>query len=112
MNVTEIIITLLSTGFLFTLIDSIRYRKQNKAIKTSEATDADTSAQERQINLAKLYYDKVLEITEKSATQSQNNQELILSSIKDLDGRIDNIERYLNGGYHNWLASEHFTQTA
>ena len=104
MDWSTIIITALSTGFIFTLIGMIIYRKENKIIKQSEAADADTESQEKRINLAELYYDKVLEITEKTASQTQSNQELIISSIKELDGRIDNIERYLNGNYHKWLA--------
>lgn len=106
MDWNTIIITALSTSFIFTLAGMILYRKENKIIKQSEAANADTESQEKQINLAKLYYDKVLEITEKSASQAQSNQELIISSIKELDGRIDNIERYLNGNYHKWLADE------
>lgn len=104
MDWSTIIITALSTGFIFTLVGMIIYRKENKIIKQSEAADADTESQEKRINLAELYYDKVLEITEKTASQTQSNQELIISSIKELDGRIDNIERYLNGNYHKWLA--------
>lgn len=104
MDWSTIIITALSTGFIFTLVGMIIYRKENKIIKQSEASDADTESQEKRINLAELYYDKVLEITEKTASQTQSNQELIISSIKGLDGRIDNIEGYLNGNYHKWLA--------
>src|SRR5574344_815983 len=104
MDWSTIIITALSTGFIFTLVGMIIYRKENKIIKQSEAADADTESQEKRINLAELYYDKVLEITEKTASQTQSNQELIISSIKELDGRIDNIEKYLNGNYHTWLA--------
>lgn len=106
MDWNTIIITALSTGFIFTLIGMIIYRKENKIIKQSEAADADTESQEKRINLAELYYDKVLEITEKSATQTQSNQELIISNIKELVGRIDNIEKYLNGNYHKWLVDK------
>src|SRR5574344_2892397 len=106
MDWSTIIITALSTGFIFTLVGMIIYRKENKIIKQSEAADADTESQEKRINLAELYYDKVLEITEKTASQTQSNYELIISSIKGLDGRIDNMERYLNGNYHKWLVDK------
>ena len=73
MDWSKIIIKELYNGFIFNMVGMIIYRKENKIIKQSEDSDVDTESQEKRINLAELYYDKVLEIIEKTDYQNQSN---------------------------------------
>lgn len=115
-----IISIVFGSGFLFTLIEFIRYRKENKKLKEAEAKkaaasaqDADTESQEKQINLAEIFYKKMLAMTEELSNKSEVNQTKILKKMDNLDERLDrievqnaNIEEYLNGPYHEYLAKK------
>lgn len=120
MDWTTIITTVISCGCVFTLYETIRYRKENKSIKGAEATNADTEAQEKKMDLAEMYLQKVMALTESNnekvasfAQMSNDNQAKILTKLDSLDERTDaqemqlrNIEAYLNGNYHKWLADQ------
>lgn len=99
MDWTSLIATIVSTGFLISLYEIIRYRKENKKIKESEAELADSNAQERQMDLAEKYLEKVLALTEKSSGDSTK----ILEAIESMDKRLSYIENYLDGPYKEWV---------
>lgn len=119
MDWTTITLTAMSTGFIFSLYEAIRFRKENKILKSAEATNASTDSQEKQLDLVKHFYDLVKEVTDESARQSQDNQIKIIESIDGLDKRLDkidvkvsNLEEYLNGEYHSWLSQKEKKQKA
>ena len=98
------------------VISAIWYRKQNKTIKNSEATQADVEAQKSQIDLANKYRDEMLNMVQmvKEANEKNfTNQDEIIRMLGKLDNRIGKLEtnygyvqEYLNGGYHNFLAEK------
>lgn len=107
MDWTQIIMVVLSGTTIGGIVEAVRYRRQNKKIKQAEATNADTDAQEKQISLAELYLEKVMKLTE----TGNDNQRQMLEKLDIIDRRTDkqelqlnNIEEYLNGNYHQWLA--------
>lgn len=102
----------ISSGLVLTIVEvvkSIRNRREDKKIKQAEATTADTEAQEKQMSLAEMYLEKVLKLTE----TGNDNQRQMMEKLDIIDNRTDkqeiqigNIEEYLNGNYHNWLAEK------
>lgn len=108
-NLLNIVI---SSGLVVTIVEvvkSIRNRHEDKKIKQAEATTADTEAQEKQMSLAEMYLEKVLALTE----TGNDNQRQMMEKLDTIDRRTDkqeiqigNIEEYLNGNYHNWLAEK------
>lgn len=98
MDWTSIILALLGGTSVAGIVEAVRYRRQNMKLKDAEATTADTEAQEKQMNLAESYLEKVLALTEKGNV----NQDEIIRRLEALDGRIDNIEAYLNGEFKDW----------
>ena len=98
MDWTSIILALLGGTSVAGIFEAVRYRRQNMKLKDAEATTADTEAQEKQMNLAESYLEKVLALTEKGNA----NQDEMIKRLDTLDGRIDNIEAYLNGEFKDW----------
>ena len=98
MDWTSIILALLGGTSVAGIFEAVRYRRQNLKLKDAEATTADTEAQEKQMNLAESYLEKVLALTEKGNA----NQDEMIRRLETLDGRIDNIEAYLNGEFKDW----------
>lgn len=123
MDITEILTFVFGGTSLVTLIEVVRYRKQDKRqreaeakIKEREADDAGTSAQAKQIDLADKYFDGMLAMMEKlrdSQERGTLNQDKMLDMLNVIDRRIDNMElrigdmeAYLNGKYHAFLAEK------
>lgn len=109
MDWTAIILALIGGGSIGGAITAVVNRRANKKIKDSEATNADTEAQEKQMSLAELYLEKVLKLTEEGG----DNQRQMMDKLDIIDRRTDkqdlqisNIEEYLNGNYHQWLANK------
>ncbi len=85
------------------------FRKENKALKKNEVKVSDVDTQKQQIDLAELYKDKVLELMEQvSAKQDagNENQGRILEKLDRVEDKVNDIETYLNGPYHQWLADK------
>lgn len=111
-----IITTLISGGFLFTLYETIKYRKQNNTIKSSQATQSNVEAQKAEIELGNLYKEemlKVIDLLKKSQTENTGNQEEMKKMLTLIDKRVDNMEvllaavvKYLNGNFQQFLAEE------
>lgn len=111
-----IITTLISGGFLFTLYETIKFRKQNTTIKSSQATQSNVEAQKAEIELGNLYKDemlKVIDLLKKSQTENTGNQEEMKKMLTLIDKRVDNMEvllaavvKYLNGNFQQFLAEE------
>ena len=116
MDWNAIIMMLLGGTTVGGVISAIWYRKQNKTIKNSEATQADVEAQKSQIDLANKYRDEMLNMVQmvKEANEKNfTNQDEIIRMLGKLDNRIGKLEtnygyvqEYLNGGYHNFLAEK------
>lgn len=89
------------------IVGFIVYRKQNKRLKDNEVKASDVDTQRQQIELAELYKDKVLEligqVSEKQDTGNEN-QKRILDKLDRVEDKVGDIETYLNGPYHQWLA--------
>lgn len=95
----EIAVTLIGIVLSVEFINNIRFRKSMKRMKANEATDSDTATQEKQINLAELYLDKVMKLTEGGFEQ-------LGQKVDNLTARLGNIEEYLNGDYQRYLMSK------
>ena len=125
MDITEILAFVFGGTSLITLIEIVRYRKQDKRqreaeakakIKEREAEDAGTSAQAKQIDLADKYFDGMLAMMEKMRDSQERgtlNQDKMLEVLNGIDRRTDSmevrisdIEAYLNGNYHAFLTEK------
>lgn len=94
---------------LVAIIGWLIYRKENRKLKQNEVKVSDVDAQKQQIDLAEMYKDKVLElIGQVSAKQDagNENQGRILEKLDRLEDKVEGIETYLNGPYHQWLADK------
>ena len=98
------------------IVSAIWYRRQNRKIKESEATQADVEAQKSEIDLASKYRDEMLNMMQmvKDANEKNfTNQDEIIRRLGKLDERIEALEinygymqENLNGGYHKFLADK------
>ena len=86
-------------------------------LKNNEVKKDDAETQEKQMNLAELYKDKVLDLIEqvsKKQDSGNHNQTRILQKLDTLDSRTDGIESrlgdvvvYLNGDFQDFLKRQH-----
>lgn len=116
MDWNAIIMMLLGGTTVGGIVSSIWYRKQNKTIKQSEATQADVEAQKAQIDLANKYRDEMLAMVNMVKEANEKNfinQDQILKKLDRLDERVEglevnygNLEEWANGGYHQFLAEK------
>lgn len=105
MDITEIVIALLSGTTLGGIVEAIRYRRQNKKLKENEVKVSDVETQREQINLAEDYMQKVMELSERTYQATLKNgtdNESIMSKIDEVVAEQRNIVAYLNGGYQEF----------
>lgn len=118
-----IIIDVLSVTSLISIIAMIRFWRQNKKLKDnevklkdSEVVQSNVEAQKSEISLANLYKEemlKVINLLKESETKNLGNQKEMMVALKNLDNRMErmelkvgDIESYLNGPYHRYLADK------
>ena len=119
---TSIVIDALSITSVLAIVQAIRFWKQNKKLKNNEVKKDDIETQKAEIDLANLYKEemlKVIELLKSSQSESMGNQKEILKRLVTLDERLekvelnmDNVEEYLNGHYHEWLAAKEIAKKA
>ena len=119
---TSIVIDALSITSVLAIVQAIRFWKQNKKLKNNEVKKDDIETQKAEIDLANLYKEemlKVIELLKSSQSESMGNQKEILKRLVTLDERLekvelnmDNMEEYLNGHYHEWLAAKEIAKKA
>lgn len=122
MELTNIIMALLGGTSFLSVAAAIIYRKQNKALKNNEVKKDNAETQEKEINLAELYKDKMLTLIEQVSQKQDSgnaNQEVMLRKIEKLDGRMDAVDNrlsdvvsYLNGGFQEYLERNHQPEPA
>ena len=123
MDWTQIILALLGGTTVGGVVEAIRYRNANKRLKESEVAEKETATQSAQIDLADKYFNGMLELLEKvklSQDKGEQSQSQILERLvvlndrtKQLEGhyarlddKLDKVERYLNGPFHEWQLAE------
>lgn len=116
MDWNAIIMMLLGGTTVGGVVSAIWYRKQNKTIKESEATQADVEAQKAEIDLANKYRDEMLNmmnVVKEANEKNFTNQDEIIKGLRRLDERMEqmeikvgDIESYLNGPYHQYIAEK------
>lgn len=116
MDWNSIVIDALSVTSILSIVGLIRFWNQNKKLKNNEVTKDDVETQKAEIDLANLYKEemlKVIELLKSSQTENNDNQEKMIEKLDTLDARLEkveikmtDIETYLNGPYHKWLASQ------
>ena len=116
MDWTSIITTVISCGFIFSLLNWIRDRKSDKKIKTNEAAVSDIETQKAKMDLVVKFRDEMVsmvDIVKQANEKNFSNQDQIIEKLSRMDERLENvelrmgyIEEYLNGNYHQWLASK------
>lgn len=120
MDWNSILIDALSVTSILSVIGLIRFWKQNKKLKNNEVKKDDVETQKAEIDLANLYKEemlKVIDLLKTSQSESTENQEKIINKLENMNTRlgnveikIDSIETYLNGPYHQWLADKQMTK--
>ena len=85
-------------------------------IENNEVKKDDVETQKAEIDLANLYKEemlKVIELLKESQSENSGNQEKMIGKLDNLDTRLEkmeiklsDVEEYLNGPYHQWLASK------
>lgn len=116
MDWNSVLIDALSVTSILSIIGLIRFWKQSKKLKNNEVKKDDVETQKAEIDLANLYKEemlKVIELLKSSQSESNENQKSIIHKLENMDTRLENveikmdgIETYLNGPYHEWLASQ------
>lgn len=114
MDINTLIMTVVCFLFSWETINNIRYRREDKKLKKNKVKQSDVNTQKEEIELSNLYKDNMLKMMEQFAQKQDNgnaNQEKILNKLDTIDTRlenveikVDNLETYLNGPYHEWLA--------
>ena len=110
MEWTEIILALLSGTTVASVVEAIRFRKQNKELKTIEVKKADVESQREQMDLASDYLAKVKELSELNYQATLRNgmdNGQIITEIKKLADRVGDIEGCLNGKLVNYKKEKH-----
>lgn len=116
MDWNSIVIDALSVTSILSIVGLIRFWNQNKKLKNNEVTKDDVETQKAEIDLANLYKEemlKVIELLKESQSENNGNQEKMINKLDNLDTRLEkmelklsDVEEYLNGPYHQWLASK------
>lgn len=116
MDWNSIVIDALSVTSILSIVGLIRFWNQNKKLKNNEVTKDDVETQKAEIDLANLYKEemlKVIELLKESQSENSGNQEKMINKLDNLDTRLEkmelklsDVEEYLNGPYHQWLASK------
>ena len=95
MDLTTILMALLSGTSIGGIVEAIRYRQMNKKMKENEAIQSTVETQEKEINLANLYKQEMLKLLEQmKQNQSENvgNQKEMMERLVNLDKRLDGLE--------------------
>lgn len=120
--ITAFIGVLFGGGFI-ELLNWVLFIKPNKRqkeaeteLKENEVSDASTDTLMKQMNVADQYFEgmmKMLEQVKTSQDRGNVNQEEMIEKLNVMDKRMDkmeinlgNLEAYLNGPYHAWLADK------
>lgn len=109
MELSEILNIIFGGTSVVAVIAWLYFRKENKALKKNEVKVSDVDTQKQQIELAELYKDKVLELIGQVSEKQDSgnaNQQRILEKLDRLEDKVEGIETYLNGPYHQWLAEK------
>ena len=111
MELTEILMMLLSGTTVGGIASAIVYRRQNKKLKENEVKKDDVETQREQINLADEYLKKVLELSEQNyhavVSNGRDNKEII-EKIDAVAEEQKHIIQYLNGDYQDFLERNGF----
>jgi hypothetical protein len=113
MDWISLISSVVSCGFVLTTIEAIKYRRQNSRIKDAEARKNEADAidkendnkidaieiQQKQMNLADDYMERVLKLTEVNGGKMDE----VISKINSMENEVKNIVSYLNGGYKEYV---------
>lgn len=111
-----ILIDVLSVTSILSIIAVVRFWKQNKKLKDnevkindSEVAQSNVEAQKAEIDLANKYRDEMLNMVQivKDANEKNfTNQDEIMRSLTRLETKVGDIESYLNGPYHQYIADK------
>lgn len=107
MELSEILNIIFGGTSVVAVIAWLYFRKENKALKKNEVKVSDVDAQKQQMDLAEMYKDKVLELIGQVSEKQDSgnaNQKRILEKLDRVEDKVGDIETYLNGPYHQWLA--------
>lgn len=132
LDINAIIMMLLSGTTVGGIVSAIWYRKQNKTIKQSEATQASVEAQKAQIELGELFTQKAAEMfkqmqelqeqtllaTKKNGIDNESiikeleavkaEQKRQAEELKRLADEQSHIVQFVNGEYQDFLAKNGF----
>lgn len=106
MDWNEIIIALLGGTTVGGVVEAVRFRRQNRMLKDAEATNASVDAQQKQLNLAEDYTDKVLKLSEQIYNATLKNgldNQAIIEKVNVIAREQRNIVEFLNGDYQSFL---------
>lgn len=111
-----ILIDVLSVTSILSIIAVVRFWKQNKKLKDnevkindSEVAQSNVETQNAEIDLANKYRDEMLNMVQmvKDANEKNfTNQDVIMRSLTRLETKVGDIESYLNGPYHQYIADK------
>lgn len=105
-HLTEILMALLGGTSVLGIVQAVRYRKQNKALKENEVKLSDVDTQRQQIDLADEYLKKVMELSEKNYQATLKNGDdngEIIREVKEVKTTVGDIVGYLNGDFQEYL---------
>lgn len=81
------------------VVQAVRYRQQNKALKNMEVRKTELEEQSERIDLGEKYLEKVMSLTERNFDAINKGNDALIEKINAIDTKIGNVEEYLNGDF-------------
>lgn len=130
-RILEIVAGVVAGGFIFKVVDRIRYKQQDKKLKKDEVDKAEVETDKKQIDLGDLFLeksqkwgeiiesnsmkmvaimekmDKDKEERDKDWIELKNDMIAVKNDMADVKTELSNLVEYNNGGYQDFLKNKY-----
>ncbi len=130
-RILEIIAGVVAGGFVFKVIDRIRFKQQEKKLKKDEVDKAEVETDKKQIDLGDLFLEKsqkwgeIIESNsmkmvkmmekmdkdkaerDKDWTELKSDMVAVKNDMADVKTELGNLVEYNNGGYQKFLENKY-----
>ena len=123
-RILEIVAGVVAGGFVFKVIDRIRFKQQEKKLKKDEVDKAEVETDKKQIDLGDLFLEKsqkwgeiiesnsmkmvkMMEKMDKDKAERDKDWMELKSDMADVKTELGNLVEYNNGGYQKFLENKY-----
>ena len=123
-RILEIVAGVVAGGFVFKVIDRIRFKQQEKKLKKDERDKAEVETDKKQIDLGDLFLEKsqkwgeiiesnsmkmvkMMEKMDKDKAERDKDWMELKSDMADVKTELGNLVEYNNGGYQKFLENKY-----